>query len=566
MKIESRDTTIRSLLKSSYYLIPRFQRPYSWRSENVEDLWEDAVRESQGDYFIGAMVAFPQTKDTYAVVDGQQRLTTIMLLLCALREAFREHDDLERAEGTQGFVERPDEDNQPQYVLQTETSHPYLQDRILSGDPGQLKNITPGSEEKALAAAYEQLARYIEQAAKSILESPTIPKAKKPDAVRTELKRIRDKVLDLQVILVEVDNQDNATLIFETLNARGQDLTVADLVKTHLLGYLKQRNKGLDAPRIKWDGIRAKFDASQVEIGLTPFLLAVWQSRYEYVNEKKLFKAVKATIKRKDAAQFLDLLVEEAELYRQLSEPGYRKWRPGKEAASAADSLRFLQDFRLRQPMPLLLSLLRDADSGSLKPKQLARALALIERFHFGFTVIAQKSSSGGWSFLYARLARELLGKPKDRKAEVVDELEDRYRDRYPDMAEFVGAFSELHFSDAFTQQKRTVQYVLKRMYEHGSKTANVDPSRMTIEHFAPQSDTSISRVGELGNLIWVPESLNLDLGAKTVAEKQAILRQAQGVWVPPDLLAARRWGDDAINARTLALAEAGYDDIWAIK
>jgi hypothetical protein len=60
-----------------------------------------------------------------------------------------------------------------------------------------------------------------------------------------------------------------------------------------------------------------------------------------------------------------------------------------------------LQDFRIRQPMPLMLSLLREADAGNLKPKQLARAFSLIERFHFGFTVIAKKSSSGGWSFLY---------------------------------------------------------------------------------------------------------------------------------------------------------------------
>jgi uncharacterized protein with ParB-like and HNH nuclease domain len=116
VKIESRDTTVRSLLKSAYYLIPRFQRPYSWGPDNVADLWEDAVQESQGDYFIGAMVLFPSSKDTFAVVDGQQRLTTIVLLMCALRTAFHEHDDSARAEGTHGFVERVDEDNEPQYV------------------------------------------------------------------------------------------------------------------------------------------------------------------------------------------------------------------------------------------------------------------------------------------------------------------------------------------------------------------------------------------------------------------------------------------------------------------
>jgi uncharacterized protein with ParB-like and HNH nuclease domain len=565
MKIESRDTTIRSLLKSSYYLVPRFQRPYSWEIENVEDFWVDTVQESQGDYFIGAMVVYPHTKDTYAVVDGQQRLTTVVLLLCALRQAFRVFDDSERAEGTHGFIERPDEDNEPQYVLQTETSHPYLQDRILSSEEPSLEDIVPGAEERSLAVAYGKLRALVDQATDSIVHSSTISEEKKKKQAQDELKRVRDKLLDLQVILVEVDNQDDATLIFETLNARGKDLTVADLVKTHLLGYLKQRNKSLDAPRLKWEGIREKLDASQVEISMTAFLLAVWQSRYEYVNEKKLFKSVKATVKRNNAAAFLDLLVGEAEFYRQLIEPGYRKWQGGKEWASAADSLKFLQDFRLRQPMPLLLSLLRESKSQDLKPKQLARALSLIERFHFAFTVVAQKSSSGGWSFLYARLARALLEAQKPNKVAVIDELQDRYSERFPDMAEFVGAFSALSFTDDFTQQKRTVQYVLKRTYEHGSKTANVDPSRMTIEHLAPQSDKKVTRVGELGNLIWVPESLNLDLGSKSFREKQKILSKTSGVWIPPEILQASGWGDAEIEARTLEMAEDGYTDIWLI-
>ena len=250
---------------------------------------------------------------------------------------------------------------------------------------------------------------------------------------------------------------------------------------------------------------------------MTSFLLAVWQSRYEYVNEKKLFKAVRTSIKRKDAANFLDLLVKESETYRQALEPDYRKWQVGKEWAAAADSLRFLQDFRLRQPMPMLLSLLREADAKEIRPKQLARALSLIERFHFAFTVVAQKSSSGGWSFLYARLARALLDAKKPDKVAVIDEMQTRYAERFPDLAEFVGAFSALTFTDDFTQQKRAVQYVLKRMYERGSKTSHVDPTRMTIEHLGPQSDSKLKRVGELGNLIWVPESLNLELGFKVL-------------------------------------------------
>ena len=59
MKIESHDRTIEQLLRGSYCSIPRFQRPYSWGMQQVEDFWDDVVIESDGDYFIGAVVIFP---------------------------------------------------------------------------------------------------------------------------------------------------------------------------------------------------------------------------------------------------------------------------------------------------------------------------------------------------------------------------------------------------------------------------------------------------------------------------------------------------------------------------
>ena len=78
---------IKALLTSNYYNIPRFQRPYSWDRENVSEFWNDAIADSDGDYFIGSMVVFKSNGDLYGGVDGQQRLTTIMMILCALRNA-----------------------------------------------------------------------------------------------------------------------------------------------------------------------------------------------------------------------------------------------------------------------------------------------------------------------------------------------------------------------------------------------------------------------------------------------------------------------------------------------
>jgi len=113
MKIESTDQEIRNLLSSGYFRIPRFQRPYSWTQENIQEFWDDVVRDNPTDYFIGAMVVFRDGNQRYGVVDGQQRLTTITILLAALRNTLSEEGFVDLAEGIQGLIERKNIDNKP---------------------------------------------------------------------------------------------------------------------------------------------------------------------------------------------------------------------------------------------------------------------------------------------------------------------------------------------------------------------------------------------------------------------------------------------------------------------
>ena len=82
MKIESSDTNIESLFTSDFLKIPEFQRPYSWDDDNLEDFWNDVVQNADEEYFIGSMVLFKSGRQEFGVVDGQQRLTTITILLC----------------------------------------------------------------------------------------------------------------------------------------------------------------------------------------------------------------------------------------------------------------------------------------------------------------------------------------------------------------------------------------------------------------------------------------------------------------------------------------------------
>jgi len=130
LKIESKDTDIESLLDGSFFHIPRFQRPYSWDAENISEFWDDLVINKGEDYFIGSMVVYKKAKQQFGVVDGQQRLTTITILLCVIRDEFKNLGNDDLAKGLHQLIERKDRNNQSEYVLKTETSFPYFQEHI----------------------------------------------------------------------------------------------------------------------------------------------------------------------------------------------------------------------------------------------------------------------------------------------------------------------------------------------------------------------------------------------------------------------------------------------------
>jgi len=156
MKIESHDQDVRTMLSSGYFKIPRFQRPYSWDRENIQDFWDDVVRDTPADYFIGSMVVYKAGSQRYGVVDGQQRLTTITILLSVLRNALDNAGHKDLAGGIHGLIERKNIDNQDEFILSTETSYPFFQDRIQKWGPPDLQ-VEVLKEEENLQKAFDQL-------------------------------------------------------------------------------------------------------------------------------------------------------------------------------------------------------------------------------------------------------------------------------------------------------------------------------------------------------------------------------------------------------------------------
>lgn len=566
MKIESEDIDIESLLSSRYFKIPRFQRPYSWDDENIQDLWDDVMSARGDDYFIGSMVVFGGGKREFSVVDGQQRLTTITVLLCILRDVFEELSESDLAAGIHQLVERPNRDNKNEYVLQTETSFPFLQEKILKFGEPELRDIAEMAEEQTLKRAYAALNEKVRSVGDSVDLDGSISTDDKREAKVAKLKAVRDSVFNLKVIFVKLEKEDDAYLIFETLNTRGKDLAVTDLVKNQFAKLLKTKSS-VDAVKIKWTSILETIHESSADITSDAFIYHFWASRYEAVPLKKLYPAIKKRLDAKNAIQYLDDLVDDSKYYRSIHEPSFG-W--GKGERRATRSLRAIQLFRLVQPTPAVLSLVRAYKDKKIRLKKLTEALEAIENFHFSFTAVTSSRSSGGISGMYSSFARKLYESDDSNSAAIeISALIKKLSERRPDFDEFEVAFRQILYTNSITKQKGLVRYILQRFAENDGHKFTVDFDDLTIEHCAPQSGIGTGpwadeNVGELGNLFLLDSKMNGKLENKPFKEKLVLLSKG-GYSIPKFIAEQETWTPAEIRQHTNAMAKVAYEKIWAV-
>jgi hypothetical protein len=550
--------TIEDLLAGSdYYFIPRFQRPYSWDAANIEDFWRDALEDNAVGYFIGPMVGWrsnPRSPDIY-VVDGQQRLTTILLILAAIRNALRQISNENLANGIHRFIEKPDRDNTPRFVLQTEGRTSFL-DSVFSdarvngaawqdqgdGDSAPFAFTTINSH---LGAALEFRAAR---------------------AARTQqLRQFRDKLLGLRVIWIEHSNEDDAYVIFETLNSRGKDLEVVDLLKNHLLNLLRRGgNPRADPAKEQWNRMRTMIEETQAEIDVNRFLQHWWLSQEPFVSQRKLFRAIKSAVRTQpQARQRLGQLSADAPLYRAIFEPDYRTWGP--EEIEIKLALEALVAFGVTQPAPLLLALLRARRDRLVTLRQLRVNFTTIARFHFQFTAIARQASSGGIGEMYARCARDISdGGDQVQRAARLRELRQILVGKAPDEPVFTSGFIErLVLTDELSREKKLVQYVLKGLLEHSRPHTKIEGG--TVEHILPQAGRDPQVVGSIGNLLWIGEELNNLLANRSFTDKQTILKRYRAQYDVDDVMKAKQWGEPEIRARAKRLANRARGEVWRL-
>ncbi|WP_299009912.1 DUF262 domain-containing HNH endonuclease family protein [uncultured Shewanella sp.] len=514
------------------------------------------------------MVVYQTRKPYFGIVDGQQRLTTITLILSAIRNAFITLGENNLAKGVHKYVEKANIDNEDEFVLNSETSFPYLQDHIQSFN-GLNVSCDVGVEEKKLESAFtiieKNLERYIPELSDVHSEQGNLFTDHDNLAVQ-KLKNIRDKVLSLKLVFIQLDNEDDAYLIFETLNARGRDLTTSDLVKNLMLKRIKNTSVSIDQAKESWNGMVRHFDDVADPSSLDAFLLHFWVSKYKYTTDKKLFSEVKAFIgnSAESAKELMSDLNIYSKLYCTLLSPSQRDW--SKEEVLVKKSLISLNIFKVKQQTALTLALLHKYDKKLLSLRNLRKTLEKIELFHYCFNAITSQRSSGAIASNYSRLAIKLTEASENGQIQsVLNELDTFLRSKMPDLNEFRVKFSELGYGNKKSKDKNIVRYSLEFLLPKNNGCLSVDNQHLTIEHFLSQStdlsscDVSDDEIYNIGNLLLLDNTTNsIELADKPPRDKFEILRK-KNYPMEESLLLPQNWNKDSIKKRADIMAQEIY-------
>jgi hypothetical protein len=346
--------------------VPPYQRSYAWGREQVEAFWWDlrsAFDAEAPDYFLGTIVLTSRNGSGRAtVIDGQQRLATTTMLFTAIRDEFFRRDDRYRA----GVVEADyvagrelrSAELTPRVTLNAEDDA-FFRSWVLAhpDERGECDDHLPASNRR-LKSAYELLYQLLREHID----------AAGPTWADTLIRWIDLLEYQARVITVEVSNDADAFLIFETLNDRGLDLTVADLLKNYLFGLARD---DLGKVQRAWVSTLETLETSAVEETLTTFLRHYWSSLYGATRERELYRRLKETIRTTEAAVSFSIAMDEvAPMYAGLLNANHPVWERWPGVHPEVESLLRLG---LEQNRPLALAAMQRFSDDELR--RLLRAL-----------------------------------------------------------------------------------------------------------------------------------------------------------------------------------------------
>ncbi len=454
------------------YKVPIFQRDYSWQEENWDELWEDivALKRHGHPHYMGAVVLQSLGQDTYSIIDGQQRLATLSILALAVIQ--RLQDLIDEDNEPEQNRERKDLIGNRYVRAKDEVSLHYSSKLFLNENNDSfyqtcLVNLQKPinlhrhkDSNKLLWRAFEYFYRKVKEYFGDEVSGETLA-----GFIRDQ---VAEKMLFIQIL---VEDELNAYTVFETLNARGLELTTTDLLKNYLLSLSSASDLDQQIAKKQWESIIQIIDLD----AFPKFLRYYWNSRNELVTKERLFKSLRETVKKRDEAfGLLNELEQTAGVYAALEDPSDELWARNKEARRYIQELKL---FNVTQCYPLLLVAYE-----KLLPLEFERVLRACVVISLRYNVIAGQNPKVQEG-VYNRAARRIFSRAITKAAQVEREL----KEIYPSDEEFVGAFSTKTLNTK--RSRKLVRYILYSLENQiASQAYNYEDDFGTIEHILPEN------------------------------------------------------------------------------
>lgn len=556
MKISTTVINVGDFLKDGkIYSVPIFQRSYSWDKQELAAFYDDLIHlyenpDSNQDYFIGSMVFTPhEDKSKIYILDGQQRFATFLIFLAALRDVLHDTNIIARKEWITEF-------NSIIFKTNTVTleKNPKLElnrdDRLFFEEAvvrGVFQNPKYKSH-KLIKSAYKFFKNQI---------STGIDKAK-DKYVRGILAALLDSFV---MIKIDVDSDINAHIIFETLNDRGLDLSVADLVKNYLFSLASSSGHDLEVLIQIWKEI-----VDQVgDHNVTTFLRHYWISSFAMVRKDDLYKEIKSKIEANNVIKTMQELAKEATVYSNLINPTHEFWADN-DIESALEDLRIL---RAQQVYTLLLAFYKNFHR---KPNEFKKLLQLITNFTFRYNTICSLNPND-LEFLYSKLSIRVR-KTNIKTSKIIDQL----LASCPTRETFIGSFLKFE-----TKNSKLARYILANIndnllekegkYEQQTKRG----TKVNIEHVIPkkpdqewsnffrgQNIDPETLTHKIGNMTILLDEYNRKIANKFFDKKQVMYKNSS-LPINKYLKSCKEFSETQVKKRQKDFAEIS-EKLWNIR
>ena len=544
--MRAQETHLRVLLEGSkQYRIPLFQRPYSWQAEQWQTLWDDIIeiyeqsheQELQHGHFLGpvvskALTGTPEGIAPYMVIDGQQRLTTLSILLATLRDALQgKGTNLPEKIQDQCLTNRYVSGNDHFKILPTQADRESFFD-VAAAEGAKTDTDT------LVGKAYSFFRNALSQG--DVEDRPL------------NLSRLERVILDgLELVSITLSTDDSEYQIFESLNAKGTPLTQADLLRNYFFMRLPDERQQ-DLYDTLWFPMQQRLGQDHLE----SFFRHQYMTGGEFVRERDVYQAWRRRldpVPDTALASELETLARFSTFYHRLL---YPEVEPN---PNISERLERLNRWGGQTMYPFVLWLYERDELNAIDAVDLDRILGVIESFLVRRLFAGVPTNQ--LNRLFARLAHQLP--PGGVLSATRAALSEASR-RWPDDEAFRDAVHSYSlYTDSRPGQRRVILESFELSFGHKEQATLAE---LTVEHVMPQDLTAEWReaLGDdaagvharllhtLGNLTLT--GYNQELSNRPFDEKRVLFEDSH-LAMNAEIAAEASWGQEEIRARSDRLA-----------